>query len=94
MKTIFKYPLEITDTQIISVSGGEAMKPLFVAEQNDILCLWGESCPDSDYGPVVIRIYGTGQPMDEDTNLSYIGSATQHDGRAVWHVYVLKSEKS
>lgn len=82
MRTIHKYPLELTDHQYIKILKG--YKLLFVGNQNGKLCLWVEG---HDIGLVSIQIVivGTGNPVPK--NGRYVGSAiiTPH----VWHVYQL-----
>ncbi len=87
MRSVFKYPLAIVNEQTIDIPGGFAeYKPLFVAEQNETLCLWCECSPNLDKEPVVVYIYGTGEEIDGGD--VYVGSVLMHGGSAVWHVYV------
>lgn len=83
MKTIYKYPIEIVDKQIIKF---DRSKVVHVGlDPQGTPCIWAEYCsiyPPSDH---FVYIIGTGNPMPEIT-LRHIGSFIQ--GPFVWHVYI------
>lgn len=87
MRTVWKFPLEITDFQAVFMPPDAG--PLHVAFQGEALCLWAE-IPDSRAlanwrWPV--WIVGTGNPMQIGRTGTYVGTA--HNPRGfVWHVYI------
>lgn len=83
MRVIYKYDLEITDVQQISPPAGALL--LNVAFQGDRLCLWALVNTDYRAHDRIIKIYGTGQPVESQIG-HYIGTA--HDPRGfVWHAF-------
>lgn len=83
-RTIWKYPLEVTDIQKIRIP--LARKYLFVAEQYDRITLWAEVDAAARIITEKIVIHGTGHPVEKDEY--YIGTCMQAGGQLVWHVYV------
>lgn len=88
MRTIFKYPLELTDKQNIKLpySARITAKPIHAGlDPQGELCVWAECDKDSGkFATVTIYIVGTGNPLPDETSV-HIGSVTQ--GSFVWHVY-------
>jgi hypothetical protein len=87
MKAIWKYPLETTDEQIVTVPNGR-IRVLTVQVQHDIPCLWIEV----EAGPPLVKklkilIYGTGHPIFESDELKYVGSYQLQEGALMFHVY-------
>jgi hypothetical protein len=85
MKTIHKYPLEITDRQRFFVPRGARL--LTAQNQRGTLCLWAEvdTAATSEYREALV--VGTGNPLPDDfAQFDYVGTA-QH-GPLVWHVYL------
>lgn len=83
MQTIYKYPLEIRDVQIIEMP--PRAKLLSVQCQNKTLCLW--ALVDNSHvtkSPRTIEIRGTGHSC-EGLEGKYIG--TVQIGNYVWHVF-------
>lgn len=83
MRTIYKYPLLLTDSQILHLPS--SAKPLSAQLQGDQLCLWAEV--EDEWNPgkeVVISIVGTGHPIPPGA-VNYLGTVQQ--GPFVWHVY-------
>jgi hypothetical protein len=85
MKTIYKYPLHITDTQVVTAPQGAVW--LTVQVQRDILGLWAVVDPTAKPCGRTIRIYGTGQPIPdyECPPKKHIG--TVQEGPLVWHIF-------
>lgn len=88
MKTIWKYPLEIVNSQTLEVPQG--CKFLSVAEQNGALVLYALVDPSAKLEKTEVLIRGTGHPIDEGKLLSneFIGSVVSAGGMLVWHVFV------
>lgn len=87
MRTIFKYPIAITDEQEICVKkeGGTRSKIVHVGlDPAGQPCVWIEHFPGNYIETWKIRIIGTGH--DISGALSHVGSFVQRS--FVWHVYV------
>lgn len=82
--TIWKYPLEVTNAQVLSMPIGA--KILTVQTQGEIPCIWAlvaESAPKTDRW---IRIHETGHSIEADGELSYIGTFQLFNGSLIFHV--------
>ena len=85
MRTIYKYPLQITDFQTVKVPAGAS--PLTAQMQGDQLCLWAMIDTDvKETVDAVVKIFGTGNPVELDGEWGYMGSVQQ--SIFVWHVFV------
>lgn len=84
MKTIYKYPLEITDCQSIRMSKGAEI--LSVADQYGIVCVWALVDPAANLEDRMFYIFGTGLPVNEVIPMKFLGSIQQ--SVFVWHVFV------
>lgn len=85
MRTIFKYPLQLQDSQRIMVPTGAIPRHLDV-DPRGVLCLWME-VEDTNSGvglPVYIR--GTGHQIPEDLPAEFFSSVVS--GPFVWHVFL------
>ena len=83
---IWKWELKITDLQTVDMP--RDAKIMSVQMQSGKLCLWAMCWPINPTRPRNIAIYGTGNPVPNDPG-EYIGTAQQHDGALVWHVFDL-----
>ncbi len=84
---IYKYQLEITDTQTIEIN--KRCQPLTVQVQNGKICLWCEADLETEMTTKTIEIYGTGHYVRSDEfQRGYIGTVQQDEGRLVWHIYM------
>ena len=86
MKTIYKYPLEITDYQYVRLP--IRSKIISVGNQNGRLVLWAMvDTSQTEYDRSVI-IKGTGNPIESEelTGYTYIG--TVQIAWLVWHVFI------
>lgn len=86
MKTIYKYPLVITDVQVVAMPSGA--KVLSAMVQNGVLCLWAEIETESIEVAREVLIVGTGHPIRFDW--PYVGSVIMSP--FVWHVYLDSKE--
>lgn len=84
MKSIFKYPIQVTDFQKVAMHQGA--KILCAQMQRDQLCLWAEVDPDQPLEARMIEIYGTGHSMTS-APIQYIGTVQTTGGALVWHLY-------
>jgi len=83
MQTIYKYSLNITDSQVTSMPKDAQI--LTAQTQNDCLCLWALVDTEKPNTDRVIRIYGTGHPTCVDD--FYYVSTVQTRGGFVWHIF-------
>lgn len=87
MEKIYKYPLEITDEQVIMLPTGA--KILTIQAQNDIPCFWAMVNPTAPNDmAITIRIFGTGYEIKDTDYLEYIGTFQIYNGTLVFHVFV------
>ena len=85
MKTIWKYELDITDTQYIDMPRGT--KILAVQIQGGVPCIWALVLSEESVMPVKIVMIGTGHPADEINVMEYIGTFQAMSGTLVFHVF-------
>ena len=83
MTTIWKYPLELTDQNAVSMPLGSHL--LCVAMQHGVPTLWALLNPEAVRAHRIIRIVGTGHPMPDWPGAAYIGAVQVGD--FVWHVF-------
>lgn len=83
-RTIWKYEIEITDSQTISLPSQHKIIH-FGLDPNQVPCIWAEVNPTNSVVNVEIRLVGTGHPIDFN-HFSYLGSFNQ--SVFVWHIYV------
>lgn len=83
MRTIHKYPLELTDAQEVLMPKHALI--LSVQKQMDRLCLWAEVDTRYEHRPRTIEIIGTGNQISMVDNRVFIGTV-QWD-QFVWHIY-------
>jgi len=83
-KRIFKYPLELNESQYITIPKDH--KILSVQVQRDTICVWALIDDDTERIVQPIRIVGTGHSIPSMNPLGeYIGTVQQ--GGFVWHVF-------
>lgn len=86
MKTIYKYPLEILNEQVVKLPW--RYEVLCVMNQKEQIVLYAEVDTSERDIPVHVYIFGTGHDMHRlPPNAHYIGSVQTNGGNLVWHVY-------
>lgn len=87
MKKIFKYPVEITDEQLLILPLGA--KVLSAIEQDDNIVVYALVEPTVEFKKnVEIRIAGTGHNITFDLQkFKFLSIVKTHGGRFVWHVF-------
>jgi hypothetical protein len=90
MKTIWKYPLRLTDYQMVEMPEGACV--LAVQVQKDVPCLWALVEDSARKVQRSFRIVGTGHDAMGVRGDSYIGSFQMSDGVLVFHVFERKEE--
>lgn len=86
MHSIWKFPLEVTDEQVVQMPARSRI--LSVQVQNGVVCLWAVCVSDGSVSSErrVIRMYGTGNPIDDRTDtMNFIGTVQR--GPFVFHVF-------
>ncbi len=84
MKTIWKFPLKVTDEQTLQIPNGAQL--LTVQTQGEIPCLWALVDPNAERKPCVVQTYGTGHPIREVG--AYLSTYQMSGGALVFHVFV------
>ncbi len=84
MKTIWKFPLEVTDEQTVQIPNGAQL--LSVQTQHATPCLWALVDPEAEPKPCIIQTYGTGHPIGEVG--TYLSTYQISGGTLVFHVFV------
>lgn len=82
MKTIYKYPLTLSERQYIEVPVGAHF--MCTQVQRGAICLWAMVNTDQQTVHYEIALVGTGTPMPHGL-WQYIGTVQQGD--FVWHIY-------
>lgn len=85
MKRIFKYQLQTTDEQTVSMPRGAAV--ICVDVQAGIPCLWAMVDDAKPMDGRSIRTIGTGHPIHDAQRLDYLGTYQLHGGGLVFHVF-------
>lgn len=96
MQTIYKYPLEIADRQIVVLPDGAEIR-LVGCDPNGEPCIWAQVDSEEEvHNHRVFWLYGTGHPIavnfpppdtvqSENPLLEHRGSFLQR--QFVWHLY-------
>lgn len=87
MRVVYKYPIAITDRQMVAVhkEAGTSTKIVHAGlDPNGIPCVWIELIPGTYIETYEICVIGTGNPIHG--NVEHIGSFVQKP--FVWHIYV------
>lgn len=85
-KRIYKYVLEVTNTQELALPGGAQI--LHVDFQGKELCLWAQVDPGEIPSNRTFKVYGTGHLLridSPDRKLIHLGTVQQSP--FVWHVF-------
>lgn len=86
-KIIFKYPIDITDAQIIEMPADAEV--LTVQLQNEIPCIWAKVDPANVMTTYRVRVIGTGHIIYDDETLgTYIGTFLIDEDTGVFHVWI------
>ena len=88
MKTIYKYPIEIMDSQIVTMPIGS--HALSVQMQDNQLCIWVLLETSLVSWNRQVRIFGTGNPINLKDRWEFLG--TVQDDYYVWHVFIEDEE--
>ena len=83
-KSIWKFPLVVTDEQIVPLPIGAEV--LSVQVQNGVPCLWAKVDTDAVKEGRVVQIFGTGHDASDAGD--YISTFQLHDGELVFHAFM------
>ena len=89
MKTIFKYPLEVTDEQTLEMPSGARI--LTVQTQHNVPCLWALVPIAAPMMQRRIITHGTEHPVPPTTG-EYIGTYQLDGGSLIFHVFEAEDE--
>lgn len=84
MTTVYKYQLQITDSQTVMMPKGAEV--LSVAAQGDSLSLWAKVNPDAPMEKRKFYVHGTGHKIGAEVAI-YRGTAMMYGGDLVLHVF-------
>jgi hypothetical protein len=84
MKTIYKYLLEITDEQTVSMPIGAQV--LSAQMQGTQLCIWALVYSDNVNCDRRVRIFGTGNPVTLEGDWKFVDSVQERI--FVWHIFI------
>ena len=95
MERIYKYPLEITDFQEVDMPEGAEILCVqshyapygYEKPYSECPTLWAKVDDEKPCVPRRIRIFGTGNPMEYEHELKYIGTCQMMNQKLVWHVF-------
>jgi hypothetical protein len=87
VKTIYKFPLEVTDQQAVLMPA--AAQILAVQVQNGEPFVWAIVDTENPQEERFFDIFGTGHPMHEDNGVGreYVGTFQMHSGSLVFHLF-------
>lgn len=87
MRTVWKFPLEVIDSQELDLPQGT--EPLAVQWQGSHLCLWAIVDPDAPKVRRTVRIYGTGHRAPDDLSAAaHIGTFQMSGGALIFHAFL------
>lgn len=90
MRTIWKFPLQMIDEQVIELPANSRVLSAGL-DPAGLLCVWAQVDSEQPKSRAAIFIQGTGQPLIDGIdywpheNNKFIGSVLQ--GQFVWHVF-------
>jgi len=84
-RAVFKYPLPVLD-DYVRVDMPRGAELLCVQMQHGTPCVWALVDPTVALMTRVLRIAGTGHPIERDVG-RYVGTFQMHGGALVFHVF-------
>lgn len=84
-RSVWKFPIEITDEQTITAPGGDFAVTLVGRDSTGAPCIWALVDIDAVMTQRRVVVHGTGHPVEEDPS-THVGSFV--DGPFVWHVFI------
>jgi len=93
MKTIWKFPIKVTDRQTIEAPGIGRILHIGL-DPSGGACAWAEVDTDDPPTQVALDIYGTGNPMPPALPGSRRHVGTIFSGPFVWHAYQIATPEA
>lgn len=84
VQTIWKYPLKITDTQVVTMPKGAEI--LSAQMQGDGLCVWAKVDSGEPSEDVMFFVHGTGHGLTSP-EAKYLDTFQMRGGTLVFHVF-------
>lgn len=84
--TIWKFPLAVTDVQVLHVPDGFTV--LSVQVQDDVPCLWIRVNPHACMVTVEVLTVGTGHDATATSETEYVDTYQLVDGALVFHTFL------
>ena len=86
-KTIWKFQLEVLDTQFIWIPKNAEI--LSVQNQNEVPCMWALVNPTEEREEKCFEIFGTGHDVhcDMGVDRKFIGTFQMQNGSLVFHIF-------
>lgn len=85
-RAVWKFPLQVTDAQVIVAPMGAA--PLAVQMQGDTPCLWALVEPGNPPENRTVQIVGTGHVRDGLYRDDFCGTFQLEGGALIFHVFM------
>ncbi len=86
MRTIWKFPLDLTDKQTLNMPQGA--QALTVQMQRGQPCLWALVDQDAPREGLEVRIHGTGHPISDNLDgFTYMDTFQIQGGMLVFHAF-------
>ncbi len=86
MRAIWKFPLDITETQDVRMPRGA--KILSVQMQRGKLVLWAVVDPDKAIQERTFHVFGTGHDFPDWLSVEqHVGTVQDMNGALIWHVF-------
>lgn len=82
-RTIWKYTLEPR----CAIAMPQGAQLLSVAEQNGDICLWALVDPQATQQTRYFAGFGTGHPIPDAADLTFVGSVLMTGGSMVFHIF-------
>ena len=83
---IWKYPINTQDVDFV-LEIPEGAKPLYFEVQRGVPTLWVLVNPNNKFEKRYFRIVGTGDTIEEEDNITYIGTIQLADGDLIFHLF-------
>jgi hypothetical protein len=83
--TIYKYPIEVTDSQTARIPEGAQI--LDTQMQNGTPCIWALVDPDAVLRDRTVYVFGTGHHVPSEP-LQHIGTFQIMGGNLVFHAFI------
>lgn len=84
MKSIWKFPIEVTDEQSVKMPVGA--QALSVQVQNGQVCLWALVDADAETEERFVQIFGTGHPVSGEG--TFVETFQMQGGTLVFHAFI------